>query len=258
MTQSGHLQTHDLNMTETQKIPWHRLAVEATAIVGSILLAFSIDAWWQDRNEIDVEQRLLAVLKVEFEQNEKLMRQAVDFYRQRYLEAVEILEYLEQDPTEMDEAEFEQLINGLLLKRSFHLESGAHDGVVSSGELNLIRDHRLRSRLAAWPSYVSEWSEEEATVFSFPDYGVNPYLLDRIRLRTVSPEFASFPDGEPLPPIPSGSNDAISLAFLTTSVEFDNLVYKRTQSLWYAARDGETLLAQLSSTLELIRQNLGE
>ncbi len=245
-------------MTETQKISWRRLAVEATAIVGSILLAFSIDAWWEDRNEINLEQRLLAVLKVEFEQNEKLLRQAVDFYKQRYLEAVEILKYFEKDPTEMDEAEFEQLISGLLSKRSFHLESGAHDSLVVSGELNLIRDDKLRNRLAAWPSYVSEWSEEEAVVFSFPEKSVHPYLSDRIRLRNISPELASFPDGESFPPVPTGSDDAISLSFLTTSVEFDNLVYQRTRFLWYAARDGETLLAQLSLTLELIRQNLGE
>ncbi len=245
-------------MMETQKISWRRIAIEATAIVGSILLAFSIDAWWQDRNEIDLEQRLLAGLKVEFEQNEKLLRQAVDFYRQRYLETVEILEYLEKDLTEIDEAEFEQLISGLLSKRSFHLESGAHDGLVVSGELNLIRDDKLRSRLAAWPSYVSEWSEEEAAVFSFPNRGVIPYLSDRIRFRNVAPEFASFPDGEPLPPVPTGTDDAISLPFLITSVDFDNLVYQRTQSLWYAARDGETLLAQLSLILELIQQNLGE
>jgi hypothetical protein len=32
-----------------QDIPWKRLFVEGTAIVVSILLAFGIDAWWQDR-----------------------------------------------------------------------------------------------------------------------------------------------------------------------------------------------------------------
>ena len=186
------------------------------------------------------------------------MRQAIDFYKQRYLEAVEILEYFERDSTEINEAELEQLISGLLSKRSFHLESGAHDGLVDSGELNLIRDVRLRSRLAAWRSYVNEWSEEEAAVFSFPNKGVNPYLSDQVRLRNISSKFASFPDGEQLPPIPTGSNGADSLAFLANSVKFDNLVYHRTQSLWYAARDGEILLVQLSAILELIRQNLDE
>lgn len=36
-------------MTETQSIAWRRLSIEATVIVASILLAFAIDAWWEER-----------------------------------------------------------------------------------------------------------------------------------------------------------------------------------------------------------------
>ena len=33
-------------MTATRQIPWLRVCVEGVVIVGSILLAFGIDAWW--------------------------------------------------------------------------------------------------------------------------------------------------------------------------------------------------------------------
>ena len=46
-------------MTNTEKIPWKRLSVEAAAIVGSILLAFAIDAWWEDRNQHIEEVEIL-------------------------------------------------------------------------------------------------------------------------------------------------------------------------------------------------------
>ena len=36
-------------MTGPQIIPWKRPTVEAAAIVASILLAFAIDAWWEER-----------------------------------------------------------------------------------------------------------------------------------------------------------------------------------------------------------------
>ena len=49
-------------MTETQSIPWKRLSVEAAAIVASILLAFAIDAWWNDRQQHDSEQIVLQTL----------------------------------------------------------------------------------------------------------------------------------------------------------------------------------------------------
>jgi hypothetical protein len=32
----------------TQYISWKKITVEAATIVGSILLAFVIDAWWDD------------------------------------------------------------------------------------------------------------------------------------------------------------------------------------------------------------------
>ena len=38
-------------MSIAQTIQWKRLFVEAVAIVGSILLAFAIDAWWEDRSD---------------------------------------------------------------------------------------------------------------------------------------------------------------------------------------------------------------
>jgi len=53
-------------MTETQNIPWKRIAVEGAAIVASILLAFAIDAWWQERNQSVLRHDQLQTLVGEF------------------------------------------------------------------------------------------------------------------------------------------------------------------------------------------------
>ena len=66
-------------MTETQTIPWKRISVEAMAIIASILLAFAIDAWWEDRNEVRLERRLLTAMLVEFENNIELLQEARTF-----------------------------------------------------------------------------------------------------------------------------------------------------------------------------------
>ncbi len=217
-------------MANTNNIQWKRITVEGATIVVSILLAFGIEAWWQDRNEAVLEQRLLTALLAEFEQNGDLLREAREVYERRYMRAVRILEYMEQEPDEIDEAEFERLVRGIISNRTFHLESGAHDGLLASGELSLIHDETLRNRLAAWPSYVAEWSEEEAAVFSFVKEELTPYLSDRIRLRNVSLSLPPFPDGQSPPPIPVGLSDAISLVSLSTSLEFDNLVYQSARA----------------------------
>jgi len=243
-------------MPEHQNIPWKRLTVEAAAIVLSILLAFSIDAWWEDRNEVELEQRLLTALLAEFVQNGELLRQARRQYEQRYMESLRILEYLQEGASSFDHAELEKLFRGLLVAETFHLESGAHDGLLGSGELSLVRDEELRNRLAAWPSYVKEWSEEQEAVFSYALTELRTYLSDSVRIRDIAGSFAPFPDGEAPPLVPAGVGDAASVINVSNSVEFDNLVYQRAQGLWYAMRDGETLLVQATAIAELIQQNL--
>lgn len=49
-------------MNTDQTIPWPRIAVEGVAIVASILLAFAIDAWWDDRQRDEAEQVVLHAL----------------------------------------------------------------------------------------------------------------------------------------------------------------------------------------------------
>ena len=53
-------------MKRSQDIPWKRLSVEAAAIVVSILLAFAIDAWWEERLERKEEAEQLVRLHAEF------------------------------------------------------------------------------------------------------------------------------------------------------------------------------------------------
>ena len=245
-------------MSVRQEISWLRLAAESAAVVASILLAFAIDAWWQDRNELATEQRILNALLAEFEENGELLRLATEDYERGYSDAIRMLTYLDDGTDDIDPSEFDQLIRGLLFSRSTHLETGAHDALIASGELSLIRDESLRNRLAAWPSYLNEWSEEEEAVFAFGDEYLVPYLSDSVRLRNISNPFLAFPDGQSPPPVPVGLNEAVSVRPFFTSVEFDNLVYVRAQGAWYAMRDGETLRAQLTMILNLIRENLNE
>lgn len=60
-------------MLRNREIAWDRIAAEGVAIVISILLAFSIQAWWEDRNERIDELEVLTALQVELKQNVGLM-----------------------------------------------------------------------------------------------------------------------------------------------------------------------------------------
>lgn len=224
-------------------------------IVASILLAFGIQTWWENQTEADREQRLLTSLLGEFEQNADLLEGATAEYRARYMDAEGILEAIDRTPAEVDDADLRLLVQGLASPQTFHLESGAYDALLASGELDVIHDETLRARLAAWPSYVEEWAEEERWVFAFAQETVVPYLSQRASLRKITPPFRPFPDGEAPTPLPVPSGDDLSLKPLLGEIEFENLVYLSAMGTWYALRDGETLLTQLNAILELIQTN---
>jgi hypothetical protein len=65
-------------MTANENIPWKRLSVEATAIVGSILLAFAIDAWWDDFQQRKQTHTLLTDLEAVFAENVSLIDENIE------------------------------------------------------------------------------------------------------------------------------------------------------------------------------------
>lgn len=243
-------------MTSSAEIPWKRISVEGAAIVASILLAFAIDAWWQDRADAERERRVMVALLAEFERNDSLLQDANGLYKELYSQSVRILDNLETGMSGLSDAELEKLMAGLLRGTTVHLESGAHDALLSSGELSLIRDVTLRNRLAAWPSHVAEWSEEKDAVFRYVRENLQPYFSDLIPVRGLGQQFAPFPEGESPPPVLPAEFDAGAMRAIAETVSFENLIYQKAQGLWYAMRDGETLRARLRDIQALLSEQL--
>ena len=65
----------------TRSIPWLRVFVEGVVIVGSILLAFVIDAAWDRRGEIVEEGEILTGLRAHFEEVQARLDLWVGIYR---------------------------------------------------------------------------------------------------------------------------------------------------------------------------------
>ena len=51
-------------MKGNEEIPLKRISIEAVAIVGSILIAFALDAWW-DRSQARIENRVRLAAELE-------------------------------------------------------------------------------------------------------------------------------------------------------------------------------------------------
>ena len=166
-------------MINSQKIPWARLAVEGFVIIGSILIAFSIDAWWEERLEREDEQRYLASLHQEFTESLKIVIQ-VEANRERTFASTKALIEQVQGATRVtDESLFFDL-SLLSIPLSFMPPRAVLDDLVSSGGTLLIRSDNLRIALAQYSAglkYSDRSSDQAWTVW---EERIQPFLEGRV------------------------------------------------------------------------------
>jgi len=147
-------------MTETPNIPWKRIAVEAIAIVGSILLAFAIDAWWADRQDRAEEQRIIVGLKSEFEQNLGLIEIELS-YRNAVIDSILKIFDASVAPTSLEPDVLDGLIGDVTWWQNIKYSRGALDSLLQSNGLSLIKNEDLRGVLASMPSRYDDTAAAE-------------------------------------------------------------------------------------------------
>lgn len=148
-------------MSDKRNIHWKRLLVEGAAIIASILLAFSIDAWWNNHNERVEERRILESLKVEFQSN----AESIPSFIRNHLLSAEYAQALLDALRAAQPGSMLQYpaakVGQALMHGSTDPRSGALDAILQSGELRYISNSAIRERLAAWPQLVVDATENE-------------------------------------------------------------------------------------------------
>lgn len=137
-------------MTDTPR-PARRWLIESMVIVGSILLAFAIDAGWDERQEAKEEQRILETIDAEFESYITELLSTVEYQSLR----AEALSWLlsqvgpDPDPT-FDEERFWTAMARVVWTGNPRLDQGTLDALVESGGIQLVDDGEVRTELVRW------------------------------------------------------------------------------------------------------------
>ncbi len=101
------------NLTRESSIAWKRRVTEGVVIVGSILLAFAIDAWWEGRAERAVEEDILRAAAAEVDANRAALRGDLQVHDDR-LDRID--RFLRASPGELSELPEDSLFD---MTRSF-------------------------------------------------------------------------------------------------------------------------------------------
>lgn len=143
-------------MKSLDGIPWSRLLVESAAIVGSILLAFAIDAWWEDRKERAYEEQALSGLEAEYRLHYEDISMQIEFHELLMSGVSQLM--LACSTGRYDDAEIllDDAIYASLVPVTTDLGSGVRDSLISAGKIDILQDLSLRNALSGWDRVVDE------------------------------------------------------------------------------------------------------
>jgi hypothetical protein len=163
-------------MADSQTIQWRRIAVESVAIVLSILLAFAIDAWWEERQERTAEAEILVGLKQEFQDTQALINDKLAQYGNMKTAVAQLLVAHEQKAWQYEAMTIDGAFQWLITPTSIEFGGGVLDAVISAGRLEIISDKTLRSKLAGWQAMMNEVRDDEVGNADYIINHVIPYI----------------------------------------------------------------------------------
>ncbi len=134
---------------------------EGLLIVASILVAFAIDAWWEERQNRAEERRILESLRAEFRANVAYLPEFIEAHRRTAYYAKQLTDRMRDagpgGEFSVSIAQLAQVIDN----RSTDPQTGALNAILQSGELRYVSNRRIRESLARWPRLVTDAIENE-------------------------------------------------------------------------------------------------
>ncbi len=146
-------------MIRNEKIPWKRISVEAAAIVASILLAFSIDAWWDERQERARLVDTLVSLEGALSAN---LRAIVENIEGATANKEIVQAFIQMTPEEAGQipvAERFRTLVALFRPGTINLNSSYIVDILNSRSLESLTDAALRDAMAQWRANLDDLNE---------------------------------------------------------------------------------------------------
>ncbi len=221
-------------MTETQNIPWKRLSVEAAAIVASILLAFAIDAWWNDRQQHDSEQIVLQTLLDDLRVKKVLLADMSRFSEAIIESAETLLRAASITEQPLSENTIDQLIGDTWWVHNAALwDSAPLSQLVAGGNLSQISNVELVQELAALLVAIGRVKNHYRNDGDFHDDVMTPFMISNSNMAQINATVSHRP-GQPENAFAVrdlGSNRGYRHSQLLANIEFQNILVAKIERL---------------------------
>ena len=150
---------------------------EIVLVVIGILIALQINNWNESRKESNYEQKFLNELKSDFLYNKEELssniKQASDLANNGD-SLIAILSLTKKDVDLIKVFNYTKRLHGY---STFDPSNGALNNLISSGNLNIIKNDSLRMHLSKWPAMVEDVKEDEKRLIEYGDTWLEPLYL---------------------------------------------------------------------------------
>lgn len=193
----------------SQRIRW--FLAEFLVIVAGVLVALAVNAWWQGREDRQVEAAYLQQLQVDLDASNQTLVEVHALVDGMTKASASVLHQFWR-PGQRSDAELRKLMSEPLRSRRVLPVLGTARSLIASGDLRLIQSASLRSAIPryvdAMDAYVSDIARYDETYYR-PGVGDVAEIFDGSALvagndlsRGRDFSVYSRPDAEALPPFP--------------------------------------------------------
>ena len=228
---------------------------EIILVVIGILIALQINNWNTQQKDIAKEQQILLSLQEEFKQN----IQELKFDHQINLSCINAVTTLLNfdENSDFETQTIDSLMGQVYNFATFDARLGVINDISSSGNLELIRDSKLRYKLNQWSGELSDYQED---IIIRRNYWINnaPSLVNRllpVRNGDASMDREDYLRDILIKPIQIPKSNYIE--FLT-SLEIDGFLFDYYMNQSYVTTNEESIMKYLEETLALIESNINQ
>jgi hypothetical protein len=240
--------------------PFAWLLLPAAAIVGSILLAFAIDAWWGERKEVIEKNALLESVRSEMLSNrERLETDRV--YRQGAMDsAKQLLAAIESGRYEDATTTLDHRLADLTWFSNEAISTVAVDSLLDGGLIAAVDNERLRHYLVQWPHHVEALRTLQEQDYENLMDEVAPFLGRNASLLQISNE--AYVHGRPGDNAGKGPQRVLPLSRvrdhsnLLRNLEFEGLLVRKMWNEGDALFNVDDYLRGMDDIVALIDQEL--
>lgn len=161
-------------------LPWARILAEGLAIVVSILLAFGIQAWWEEKQERSKETELLSRLHAEFTANLARIDERT-FYLTVLQKGEELFAQIKNSRNEgMNTLKTSgSTLRWFTYAPTYEADTPILDGLLRGGQLEVINDRNIQSVLATWERELRDYTAFAERARRYSDEQLLPALYRR-------------------------------------------------------------------------------